>query len=144
MSYAQSVVGDTAPLGVQVLGGMAAGRGYVVGANVTTEPSGEARTYTYSGFWTMGANLGGRLVRAGLFARSDADNAQIAATGAVLRDVPAVADLEAALRQLPALMVKAEYQQIDASAVKKIVTAAVSRDDAAAPRKVRSCHREAI
>ncbi|KAJ1525854.1 hypothetical protein ONE63_009049 [Megalurothrips usitatus] len=112
----------------QVLGGMSAGRGYVLGVNVTTEDAASAPASTYSGFWTFGANLGGRLMRAGLFARSDADNAQVSATGAVLRDVPARADVHAALRQLPALMVKAEYQQVDAKAVKKIVTAAMETD----------------
>lgn len=105
---------------------MSAGRGYVLGVNVTAEAAADKAANSYSAFWTFGANLGGRLIRAGLFARSDADNAQMAATGAVLKDVAARADLHTALRQLPAFMLKAEYQQIDASSVKKVLTAAVS------------------
>lgn len=66
-------------------------------------------------------------MRAGLFARHEKDNAQVAATGAVLRDIPAATNLGVSLHQAPALMVKAEYVQYDAKAVKKTVTAAVSR-----------------
>ncbi|XP_034239981.1 uncharacterized protein LOC117644541 [Thrips palmi] len=116
----------------QVLGGMSGGRGYVVGVNVSAEAAADKTASSYSAFWTFGANLGGRLVRTGLFGRSDADNAQVAATGAVLKDVPARADLHAALRQLPAVMVKAEYVQVDASAAKKVVTAVMETDRSAA------------
>ncbi|KAE8748985.1 hypothetical protein FOCC_FOCC004152 [Frankliniella occidentalis] len=118
----------------QVLAGMSAGRGYVVGVNVTSEDisGGSQAPAHYSGFWTVGANLGGRLMRAGLFARSDADNAQVAATAAVLRDVAARSSIDAALHQQPALMIKAEYQQVDAKAVRKIVTAAMETDHSAA------------